>query len=87
MIVLAAEQGRVAEADGFRAGIDFIAYEQAPLGPGDLVYLGGRWIDRRTTDGEILAVDGRNAVMVLVEDKARALYAFLHERYGEKANG
>jgi hypothetical protein len=63
MIVLAAEQGRVARRSGFVEGVDFIAYEQVPLGPYDLVYDqgSGRWIDRRTTDGEILAVDGRNA--------------------------
>lgn len=43
-------------------GRDFICYEQVPTGPGDLINRGGRWVDRRTTDGEILAADGRNAI-------------------------
>lgn len=60
MPILCAEQGRVAERNGYRPGIDFIAYEQVPLGRGDLICEGGRWVDRRTTDGEVLAVDGRN---------------------------
>jgi hypothetical protein len=59
--VLCAEQGRVAESWGLISGQDFISYEQVPLGPGDLIWNGDRWIDRRTTDGEVLAVDGRNA--------------------------
>lgn len=43
-------------------GVDFICYEQVPLGPLDLVYRDGRWIDRRTSDGEILAADRRNTI-------------------------
>lgn len=60
MMILCAGQGRVAAARGLREGIDFIAYEQVPLRPGDLINRGGRFVDRRTTDGEVLAVDGRN---------------------------
>lgn len=62
-VVLCAEQGRVAALNGLIEGADFIAYEQVPLGRFDLVfcYERQRWIDRRTTDGEILAVDRRNA--------------------------
>lgn len=59
--LLSAGQGREAAARGLREGIDFIAYEQVPLGPGDLVPCGDRWVDRRTTDGEVLAADGSNA--------------------------
>jgi hypothetical protein len=64
MLVLCAGQGRIAAARGLREGIDFVSYEQVPLGPGDLVYSGSEkrgWIDRRATDGEVLAEDGRNA--------------------------
>lgn len=63
MKILANEQGRVMTMNGFREGADFIAYEQVPLGRFDLVfcYERQRWIDRRTSDGEILAVDRRNA--------------------------
>lgn len=43
-------------------GIGYVCYEQVPLGRFDLINRDGRWVDRRTTDGEILAVDGRNAV-------------------------
>jgi hypothetical protein len=60
--VLSAGQGYIAELNGSRPGIDFIAYEQVPLGPRDLVCRGDRWVDRRTADGEILAADGRNAL-------------------------
>jgi hypothetical protein len=44
-------------ADAFRT------YEMVPLGPRDLIFSSElkRWVDRRTTDGEILAVDRRNA--------------------------
>jgi len=50
---------------GYREGVDFISYEMVPLGPRDLIfsYEPQRWVDRRTTDGEVLAVDGRNARM------------------------
>lgn len=43
-------------------GRDFICYEQVPTRPGDIICRNGRWVDRRTTDGEILAADGRNAI-------------------------
>lgn len=61
--VLTAGQGYIAELNGLRPGIDFVAYEQVPLRPGDLVYRGARWVDRRTTNGEVLAADGRNALV------------------------
>lgn len=60
MIVLCAGQGAVAAARGLREGIDFTCYEQVPLGPGDLVSRAGRWVDRRTVDGSMLAADGGN---------------------------
>lgn len=42
--------------------VDYICYDQVPLGPFDLIYRDGRWLDRRTTDGNVLATDGRNAI-------------------------
>lgn len=64
MKVLTAGQGRMATVDGFCEGVDFISYEMVPLGPRDLIFNSAtqRWVDRRTTDGEVLAVDGRNAL-------------------------
>lgn len=61
--ILTAGQGRIAALNGLREGVDFICYEQVPLGPRDLVYCyeRQRWIDRRTTDGNVLAADGFNA--------------------------
>lgn len=61
MIVLSAGAGRFARERGLIEGRDFVSYDQVPLGPGDLIAQGDRWVDRRTTDGEILATDGRNA--------------------------
>lgn len=63
MIVLTAGQRTMATSrPDLVEGVDFICYEQVPLGPRDLINDGnGRWIDRRTTDGNVLAVDGRNA--------------------------
>ena len=58
--VLSQGQGQGATELGFREGIDFVAYDQVPLGPGDLIWNGKRWADRRTIDGEVLATDGRN---------------------------
>lgn len=59
VIVLSAGQGREAALRG--DGTEFVCYEQVPLGRGDLVWRGDRWVDRRTTDGHVLATDGRNA--------------------------
>lgn len=62
MMTLGMYQRGDALAGGLREGIDFIAYEAVPLDRSDLVLgEGNRWVDRRTTDGELLAADGRNA--------------------------
>lgn len=61
MITLSAGEGRLARERGLVEGVDFVSYEQVPLGPRDLICVGDRWVDRRTTDGEVLAADGRNA--------------------------
>ena len=61
MIVLSKGQGIMAAKRGFVEGRDFISYDQVPLGRFDLVWSNERWIDRRTTDGRVLAADGRNA--------------------------
>jgi hypothetical protein len=63
MIVLNTSQRIVATANGYQESRDFSSYDQVPLGPRDLVWDGARWIDRRTTDGNILASDGRNALV------------------------
>lgn len=62
MIILAAGQRRMAveSRPELVEGIDYSWYEQVPMGPRDLIWRDGRWVDRRTTDGEVLAADGRN---------------------------
>lgn len=63
MMVLCTGQALIASALGLREGIDYVFFEQVPLGVGDLVWDAARerWSDRRTTDGEILRADGSNA--------------------------
>lgn len=77
-IVLTAGQRQwVANKPELIEGVDYICYDQVPLGPYDLVYRAGRWVDRRTTDGEVLASDGRNAIAVMTD--------LFNEAFGRRA--